>query len=510
MSKENLATGLWNHLKGAYGKLERATYGHANAAIGSTIGGISGAVYGESGDDGSAGKSALGFIGGAAAGAALGVGAKYGLSKFKKAGAVADDLAKSEPTVAEEAVRIPDPMPVHTPTPEPVKPQNRTSEEIAKMDDADFDKWVRENLDSTHNAPPQPKPTQVKPTPVKKEESVAPKAPSSTGGNVPPKKKQYSFEEDMKEWQRKNPEYTKKLDEIYGGDLWQLGEKPEMGKTRLMKNWEKYEQPKKKKSMFDEDSPYRREYDGSSYNNKRKAMGNKYVKYTDPNAKVYPPEDYSGMTISNSKDLALYVNRPHEKVLNNLIPLKDTSYIGKEQRGKGEFYEPRKKNQRYTYQKSQETSPVDHKIKEVIGGEVLRTRRGEHGVKRGILDSGPGTIGIDLGWSDSNGHYHAEYDMAKLSHYIEKEDDIIWSKVQKSVDMEMDRYNKNSEFNGDTFVDSGAQEALSKRLRSRAGLRQNRGRNGEEYSRRSSNTGNDNYDRMKRKWDKYQDKKSKK
>lgn len=476
MSKKNLATGLWNHLKGAYGKLEGATSGHANAAIGSTIGGISGAVYGESGDDGSAGKSALGFIGGAAAGAALGAGAKYGLNKFKKAGAVADDVAKSEPTVAEEVARIPDPMPIHTPTPEPVKPQNRTSEEIAKMDDADFDKWVRENLNSTYNAPPQsqPKPTQVKPPPVKKEEPIAPKPSSSTEGSVPPKKKPYNFEEDMKEWERKNPEYMKKLDEIYGGDLWQVGVKPQMGKTREMQPWERYERPKKKKSMFNEDSPYRREYDGN--NEAIGVTGNNYIKYTDPKAKVYPKEDYSNMKMSDSRELTPYINRAHEKVVNNLIPLKDTSYLGKDKIGRGEFFEPLKRRERYTYEKSPYTSPVDNKIKQVVGGETLRSVRGDDITSKPdqFLDRGPGTISMDMSLRSDDGSYHREYDFAKEMHDSEKDVFIMWNKLAENVEKEKEKYNNRSDFNGDTFEDSGAREALLSRLRSRSGLKKKR------------------------------------
>lgn len=69
MSKESLATGTWNHIKG-----NGIIYGSA------MIGGIGGAAYGYSGSDGSLKKAAMYGAGGLAGGAGIG----FGLSKYKR------------------------------------------------------------------------------------------------------------------------------------------------------------------------------------------------------------------------------------------------------------------------------------------------------------------------------------------------------------------------------------------------------------------------------------------
>ena len=59
-------------------------------------------------------------------------------------------------------------------------------------------------------------------------------------------------------------------------------------------------------------------------------------------------------------------------------------------------------------------------------------------------------------------------------HDEEKDVFIMWNKLAKNVEKEKGKYNNRSDFNGDTFEDSGERETLLSRLRSRLGLKRKR------------------------------------
>ena len=90
-SAKGYATGIWNSVKSGHAKLNNVTGGYANASIGATVGGLGGMMAGVSGQDGSATRGGIGFVGGAAIGALSGHGAPAALRAIKRMGVKADD-----------------------------------------------------------------------------------------------------------------------------------------------------------------------------------------------------------------------------------------------------------------------------------------------------------------------------------------------------------------------------------------------------------------------------------
>ena len=90
-SAKGYATGIWNSVKSGHARLNNVTGGYANASIGATVGGLGGMMAGVSGQDGSATRGGIGFVGGAAIGALSGHGAPAALRAIKRMGVKADD-----------------------------------------------------------------------------------------------------------------------------------------------------------------------------------------------------------------------------------------------------------------------------------------------------------------------------------------------------------------------------------------------------------------------------------